>query len=141
MTACARCGESKPRERFSPNPRMGDGLSSWCRDCASAATREWRARTPAYAKGYNAGRRVAHPTIACEGCGLRFRAPRRDSRFCCGACRDALRVNGHPKVGQWAELHHRMHEVREGRGSDRVIPDGALHPLAGMHPHDGRKSP
>ena len=129
---CSRCGESKPRAAFRSNPRMGDGLSSWCAACANAANREWRAgngRT--YALGYNSGRRVQHPRIACAGCGLRFRAPRRDSRFCCDACREALRVNGHPKTGENAALHHRLHALRET--AERRQPGGT--PLRGRGQH------
>jgi hypothetical protein len=42
--ACTKCGEVKPLEEFRRNPRMADGISSWCSACHVAATRDWRQR-------------------------------------------------------------------------------------------------
>lgn len=33
--ACARCGEVKPLEDFSPNPQTKDGRNRVCRECVS----------------------------------------------------------------------------------------------------------
>jgi hypothetical protein len=44
MKRCRNCGQVKPSEEFRRNPRCRDGLSSWCSDCHSAATRAYRAR-------------------------------------------------------------------------------------------------
>jgi hypothetical protein len=41
---CSRCGEWLPVGEFRPNPRLKDGLHSWCRACCAEANREWRAR-------------------------------------------------------------------------------------------------
>jgi hypothetical protein len=41
---CRKCGEEKPVEEFRRNPRISDGLSSWCSVCHVAATRDWRRR-------------------------------------------------------------------------------------------------
>ena len=47
---CARCGEWKPPEGFSPNPRMRNGLDSWCKECRNEYTRQWRADHPERAR-------------------------------------------------------------------------------------------
>jgi hypothetical protein len=39
---CSRCGETGLPDRFPPNSRMRDGLSSWCRRCHAAAVQRWR---------------------------------------------------------------------------------------------------
>ncbi len=56
--ACRHCGETKEAAAFPANPRMADGLKSWCRACSAQATRRWRERNPEYVDAYNAGRRV-----------------------------------------------------------------------------------
>jgi hypothetical protein len=40
---CAHCGRDLPPTAFRRNPRLQDGLASWCRECQVAATRAWRA--------------------------------------------------------------------------------------------------
>jgi hypothetical protein len=40
---CAKCRKWLQPEAFPPNPRVQDGLGSWCRPCKVAATRRWRA--------------------------------------------------------------------------------------------------
>jgi hypothetical protein len=42
--SCANCGEMKPSAAFRPNVRMKSGLESYCRECSSAKSAEWRAR-------------------------------------------------------------------------------------------------
>ena len=42
--ACRKCGETKEAPEFRANPRMRDGLSSWCAECHNAASRRWRDR-------------------------------------------------------------------------------------------------
>jgi hypothetical protein len=44
---CARCMRYLPAAAFREDPRLHSGLSSWCRECAIAATQEWRARQKA----------------------------------------------------------------------------------------------
>ena len=41
---CRKCGETKEPADFRANPRMADGLSSWCAECHNEATRRWRDR-------------------------------------------------------------------------------------------------
>ena len=36
---CRHCLEFKPPELFARNPKMKDGLSSWCKECHAAAVR------------------------------------------------------------------------------------------------------
>jgi hypothetical protein len=43
MKLCTRCKRSRPREEFRLNPKMRDGLGSWCRRCSVERTRQWRA--------------------------------------------------------------------------------------------------
>jgi hypothetical protein len=50
---CSRCGETGLSDRFPPNPRMQDGLSSWCRRCHAAAVQRWRDENPEKAASYN----------------------------------------------------------------------------------------
>jgi hypothetical protein len=52
-------------DRFPPNPRTRDGLSSWCRRCHAAAVQRWRERNPAKAASYNLARRVKHEPRPC----------------------------------------------------------------------------
>ena len=46
MKACRRCGETKRAGEFPANPRLRDGLDSWCRECQREATRRWRLENP-----------------------------------------------------------------------------------------------
>ena len=64
---CTRCGTTLPLDDFPANLRMRDGHSSWCRPCAAARTREWRA---GIRDEYNARRRVNREARPCDGCGL-----------------------------------------------------------------------
>ena len=41
---CRRCGQTKRADLFPRNPRVSDGLSSWCRACHALACREHRER-------------------------------------------------------------------------------------------------
>jgi hypothetical protein len=83
MKTCRHCGKSKAASEFPSNPRVSDGLSSWCRACHSEATERWRAANPERIALYNARRR-ANPwqrycidcrryfasvhTVRCESC-------------------------------------------------------------------------
>ena len=58
MKACRRCGEVKAAAEFARNPRMRDGLHSWCRVCMAWAARRWRERNPERVEAYNLGRRA-----------------------------------------------------------------------------------
>jgi hypothetical protein len=52
--SCTRCTESKPVADFPAYPACRDGLSSWCRTCHLARTRQWRAE---HGEAYNQRRR------------------------------------------------------------------------------------
>lgn len=54
---CARCRRSLRRSAFPRNPRLRDGLGSWCRSCQVARTREWRAE---HAAEINSRKRAIH---------------------------------------------------------------------------------
>ncbi len=41
---CAHCQKWLKPSAFPPNPKMRDGLGSWCRECVVGSTREWRAK-------------------------------------------------------------------------------------------------
>ncbi len=41
---CTRCGETKHVLAFSVEPRMLDGLKSWCRDCCYEVANKTRRR-------------------------------------------------------------------------------------------------
>ena len=81
---CSRCGETGLSDRFPPNPRTQNGLSSWCRRCHAAALRRWRDKNPEKAASYNLARRVKHELRPCTECG-ELSTPK--PRLRCGACR------------------------------------------------------
>jgi hypothetical protein len=83
---------------------MLDGLSSWCRQCAAARTRQWRAEVR---DEYNSRRHVHNPERPCEGCGLPI-AGRIDKRFCCVSCR-IYHPAGEDTTG-WRAAHWQGHE-------------------------------
>lgn len=72
---CARCDRYLPPGGFIPNGRMRHGVSSWCRDCASTATRQWRADN---LDAINAARRDAY--AAAKGPGGQVRPYSRSGR-------------------------------------------------------------
>jgi hypothetical protein len=115
---CTRCGATLPLSEFPVNRRMRDGHSSWCRSCAVAATREWRAsiRTE-----YNSRRHVHHEPRACVGCGLVYVPRRTDAHFCCLSCRVYHRQPDDPTAATWAAAHRNGHE------SPRAIQNDAQH--------------
>ena len=43
---CRKCVETKPIGLFRCNPKMRDGLSSWCAECHTDATARWRRENP-----------------------------------------------------------------------------------------------
>ena len=84
---CSKCGKTGSSERFPPNPRTQDGLSSWCRECHNAAVRAWRERNPDKAASYNVARRVKHEPRPCLECGELFVPRRSDTQLCSDLCR------------------------------------------------------
>jgi 5-methylcytosine-specific restriction endonuclease McrA len=90
---CARCAEVLNAEQFRPNPKMRDGLDSWCRACHNQATQAWREKHPERVAEYNAARRVLGPdgfyTKTCVRCGEQFRTKRKHTKLCgLGSCRN-----------------------------------------------------
>jgi prevent-host-death family protein len=45
---CAKCRETKPSSAFSTDRGQPDGLYAWCKPCAAANLREYRAAHPEY---------------------------------------------------------------------------------------------
>lgn len=112
MARCTRCTRLRPLADFPPAKRKRNGRSSWCRDCATAATHAWRATNR---DSINAARRVSYPAKECVGCGLTFTPHRIDSRHCCPACRDACRANGTPLLPTTAADHIATYHPKEYR--------------------------
>jgi hypothetical protein len=91
---CTRCHERLPRSAFRAVSRNRDGLSSWCKACSLARTRQWRA---ANLERINAERRAAYVPqdnrrrIACRKCETMFvtRWPRQV--YCSDACAGRVR--------------------------------------------------
>ena len=46
MKTCTKCEISKSDNEFRPNPKMLDGLNSWCRQCCNRATELSRRKNP-----------------------------------------------------------------------------------------------
>ncbi len=69
---CPRCQQFRPVAAFRSNRAKVDGLSVWCRGCASQATRRWRAEHPEKVRSANEARRLPPLTRTCEGCGTQF---------------------------------------------------------------------
>lgn len=55
--ACRHCGETKPAPAFPLNPRMRDGLGSWCKPCHLVRTQQWRRE---HRERINASRRAQY---------------------------------------------------------------------------------
>lgn len=98
MTVCARCRVAKPDSEFSRNARKRNGLSSYCKPCAVAQTREWRSRNrdsllarrrgDLRAKERARARYVPKPARikVCAQCGASFES-KRAGRLCGAECR------------------------------------------------------
>jgi hypothetical protein len=109
---CGRCSKWLPLEAFRPNPRSATGWSSYCRNCAAAANREWRERNPEYAERYNAARRVQPAKLECVECGEAFEG--RPNRLVCSRrCKDLRYARHHPE--QVREKNRRHQANRRAR--------------------------
>jgi hypothetical protein len=60
VKTCRRCGKTKDAAEFRTNPRVRDGLSSWCAECHNGATRRWRERQRELVTEALEARRRAH---------------------------------------------------------------------------------
>ena len=69
MKVCRKCADSKESQAFPPNPRMRDGLHSWCRVCMALAARRWRERNAEKVTAYRESRRVKPAALDCRGYG------------------------------------------------------------------------
>jgi len=78
---CARCERFLPATAFRANPRLRDGLDSWCRECFVARTKRWRAENPAYTGAYNTSRRALIIEKSCI-CGRTFTTSRHATLYC-----------------------------------------------------------
>jgi hypothetical protein len=84
---CSKCGQSKPRDAFPPNPRLKSGLDSWCRACRAAYFATWKADDVD-------ARRQAHRAVGpfrehrvCSECSLPFTARSSTATVCSDECR------------------------------------------------------
>ena len=78
--ACRRCGEVREAAQFPPNPRMRDGLHSWCRVCMAGASRRWRDANPDRVEAYNLSRRAPVSPTFTERDRQRLRDQARQAR-------------------------------------------------------------
>jgi hypothetical protein len=88
---CSSCRRMLRVESFRPNPRMRDGVHSWCKGCVSEYGKRWREAHPEVVREYRESRRLGPaPERVCElaECGRSFVPARRDARYCSGKCRD-----------------------------------------------------
>lgn len=90
---CVRCGASRPTSEFRANPKMRDGLHSWCKGCTVARTRQWREDNPEKVALSNERRRVLGEdgfyTKVCVTCGAEFQTRRKHRQLCgSSSCRD-----------------------------------------------------
>lgn len=66
---CRRCQQTLPAAMFASNPRLRDGLHSYCRPCLHAYLVQWHHQHRGWNAGYQKRWRQIHPE--------RFRAMRR----------------------------------------------------------------
>lgn len=94
---CPNCSRWLPLDAFGVNRRMHLGRSSWCRECARAATQDWRQRNR---EQINAERRAAYrdanplPERPCAVCG-KLMVKRRDALVCGPRCRKRRKWQQH----------------------------------------------
>lgn len=111
MHRCARCERHLPAGSFRPNPKMRQGLNSWCKSCSLDATQEWRSRNRAAINAqrradYDA-QRVFHDGV-CQTCGATFRTTRR-KLYCDPTCRRAWKRHQR----QWRPSTHQKRLILE----------------------------
>jgi len=118
---CAKCGKWKPRDEYHSGPH--NTLRSWCKECARAATRAWRAaRSPERKAAELAARRDAYreahplPTLACSECGVELERPYRV--VCSRRCKDRRYARLHPEKARAKAKRHWRH-VAERRKAER----------------------
>jgi hypothetical protein len=96
---CSKCGRELPVEAFSRHRRSSDGRAWWCRECAAAQNREYRARNPELTQAYNEARRVGIYRLRCVQCGVEFEAGRKDAKLCGRRrCKDKRYQRLHPEA-------------------------------------------
>jgi predicted nucleic acid-binding Zn ribbon protein len=89
---CCRCRQWLPVEAFRPNPRLRDGIDSWCKRCRADGVRAWRERNPGAVRAENERKRreyrQAHPLTKrpCAVCGKPF-SKRPNAKVCSEECR------------------------------------------------------
>ena len=85
---CPRCRRVLLLEAYRPDERAALGVSSWCRECAAVATREWRIRNRERIK---AARKREPVELLCSECGGTFigRPNRKTCSDECGRARKA----------------------------------------------------
>lgn len=69
---CPHCSRHLPFEAFNTNRRAHNRLASWCRECTTEATRDWRKRNPELMAWMNEQRRLGERERECVDCGETF---------------------------------------------------------------------
>lgn len=86
---CRHCGKAKDVGLFPSNPRLRDGIDSWCRACHSDAVK----RSPSQVL-----KRRGPVTVACTQCGASFTSTAANAKYCSVRCsRDAVSYQPRPK--------------------------------------------
>lgn len=82
--ACSKCGQVKPTDEFTPDPRHSSGFQSQCKECSRANSRSW------YERKGRAQWDVGEITLECKHClnpftYVKTTGPRR--QYCSQRCR------------------------------------------------------
>jgi hypothetical protein len=103
---CRECHFYFAAAGFRPNPRIRDGLHTYCKSCERARHARWRVEHPEVVEAYNASRRAAYqvanpPALRnCSECGEAIVG--RPDRVVCGkrACKDRRFRRLHPEANR-----------------------------------------
>jgi hypothetical protein len=89
VVLCVRCRVHKPESEFSRFSRKVNGLQSWCKTCAVAETRAWRARhrDKVLARRRANWKRKPQQERSCAECGIQFTTCRSTQRYCSRVCK------------------------------------------------------
>ena len=66
MKKCSRCGQEKPTSDYHKDNRNPDGLYGWCKDCARAKAREYRAKNVEKVRESQRRSRQSRPEVYWE---------------------------------------------------------------------------
>lgn len=109
MKHCRRCDTTKPRSAFHADPRLADGLRTYCNDCGVTAQREWRRA--------NKGQWAAYQQAWRERNAGSVAGYHKDSGY---AAQGKWRTANRDKV---CEIHARRRAARPSWADDALIKD------------------